>query len=158
MVSEITTDKFRSKNVTQMWKHDPDAATAEIVTPDGGTTLRVMDLENIGSFSAGVMSDVLTGDGVTKLELVAADTAAFDGTVVVIKDSGVVAADAVGDWVFQEMLAEEVAQASSEAGVELKWGAARVTVEDAADECAVVYIGSLVRFAYEDLTPNETIA
>jgi hypothetical protein len=87
------------------------------------------------------MASALTGNGITKVEIVASATPAFSA-VTVIADSGTVAADAVGDYVPIECTAEQVAQEASDAGVDLRYVAARLTCQNAADEAVVAYFAT----------------
>lgn len=136
-----------------MYDHDPDATAATVTTPDGGTTERWVDMRDYGKFAVLAMPTNLSGDGITLLEIVAADD--DSGTnVTQIKTSGTVAADAVGDVVFEECTAEEIAQESETNGYSLRYVAARLTVEDLADEAAVTYIRFDPRFARSGLTAD----
>jgi hypothetical protein len=143
-----------------MWDHDPDTASAIMVTPDGGTTDRIVDLKGYGRLVVAAMSSTLTGAGITKLEIVASDSADMSTNLTVVKDSGTVAADAVGDWVVQECTAEELAQLSSDGGISpgLRYAAGRLTVANSADEAVVVYVRCEAVFSYLNLTPATTIA
>lgn len=158
MASPQGLDKFLSNNKLQMWDHDPDGTAAAVVTPDAGTTTRWVDMRDYSSFVCAAMSSTLTGNGITKLEIVANTASDGSGTTVVIKDSGTVAADAVGDWVVEECSAEELRQEGADNSVNLRYVAGRLTVQNAADEAVVVYIRTEPRFAYDALTPDTTIA
>ena len=138
-----------------LYDHDPGATSATLVSPDGGTTIRYVDMRDYSHFMALAMSSTLTGAGITKAEIVASATIAFSA-VTVIKDSGIVAADAVGDYVKLECSAEEIAQEAIGAGVELRYVAVRLTCANAADEAVVAYIAK-PRHAVLDLTAT-TIA
>lgn len=157
MASSVDSQKLASKLKVEMWDHDPNATTAKVVTPDGGTTERWADLRDFEYFGVAAMSSNLTGLGITKLEIVAADDTAGTNTVVV-KDSGVVAADAVGDWVWQECIAAEVAKLSTDNGYSSRYVAGRLTVSNAADEAVVSYVLGGATNPSADLTPETTIA
>lgn len=157
MASPVASKKFSPNNKLEFWHHDPDGTSAAVTTPDAGTTERWFDMRDFGVFVAAAMAGALTGNGITKLEIVAADDVA--GTnLTVIKDSGVLAADAQGDWAVEECTAEEVRQLSEDNGYNLRYVAARLTVQNAADEAQVVYLGCEPRFRRADLTPATTIA
>lgn len=156
MASPTATQKIRSGLLVQMWDHDPGASTAKLAGPDGGTTIRYVDMRDYSNFSVAAMSVVLTGNGITKLEIVASATTSFSA-VTVIKDSGVVAADAAYDWVMEECTAAEVAQEGADAGVDLRYVAARITEANAADEAIVVYV-AIPNNPNLDLTPATTIS
>jgi hypothetical protein len=157
MASQNATQHIRSKYLFQVWDHDPDTASAIVVTPDGGTTDRYVDGNTIERFAAIAIQTVIgSSSGITKLEIVAAsDTAGTD--IAVIKDSGTVDADALADWVMQECTMEEVAQIASDNGTNLRYVAARVTSSNSGDEAIVVYFAEPKR-AYLDQTPATTIS
>lgn len=157
MASPTATQHVRSNLKIQVWDHDPDTASALVVSSDAGTTDRYMDMRDLSHFAVIATNGALTGAGITKLEIVAAtDTSGTNLTV--IKDSGTVAADALGDWVMEECTAEEVAQEGADAGVVgLRYVAGRLTLANSSDESIVTYIGVSKRPGL-DLTPASTIA
>jgi hypothetical protein len=150
----MATNKFFANNKVESFDHDPGSTAALEVTPDGGTTQRWVDMANYGSFSAIAMTSVLGGNGITKLEILANDKSDGSGTDVVIKDSGTVAADAVGDYVVEECTAEELAQEGADNSVNLRYVCARLTCHHAGDEAVVTYIRSKPRFAENGLTAD----
>lgn len=155
MASPQASAKLFSKNFLALYDHDPGSTDAKLVSPNGGTTIRYVDMRDFHTFGVAAMASTLTGNGITKLEIVASATTAFSA-VTVIKDSGTVAADAVGDFVVEECTAEEIAQEGADAGVELRYVAGRITCQNAADEAVVAYLAT-PRHAYSGLTAN-TIA
>lgn len=157
MASAVTTAKFSANAAVGMYDHDPGATSAVIVSADGGTTKISADMRDYEEFMVVAMSSTLTGAGITKLEIVAADDSTMATNLTVIKDSGVVAADAVGDYVVQECTAEEIAQLSAAGGYDLRYVAGRLTCANAADEAVVTYIRTKPRFAKSGLTAT-TIA
>ena len=156
MASPQTSNKFASTQKAQMFDHDPGGTSAAVITPDGGTTERWVDMRDYGNFAVLAMSSTLTGNGITKLEIVAADDNTGTNTIV-IKDSGTVAADAVGDYVFEECTAEEIQQESEDAGFTSRFVAGRLTVENAADEAVATYVQFTAKYAVDGLTAD-TIA
>ena len=156
MASPQSSEKIFANQKIQMFDHDPDGTSAAIVTPDAGTTERYAGMRDYCGFAVVAMSSALTGAGITLVEIVADDDQA--GTnLTVIKTSGAVVADAVGDYVVLECTAEEIAQESEDAGADLRYVAARLTVANAADEAVVAYIQTEPRFAGTGLTAT-TIA
>lgn len=153
MASALSISKFFANAMVQMWDHDPGATTAVICSPDGGTTKRIVDLRDYEGFAVIVMTSVLGGSGVTKVEIVASEDSAGATNLTVVKDSGTVAADAVGDFVALECTAEELAQLDPD----LRYVAARITCQHAGDEAVVTYIRHKPRFATSGLTAT-TIA
>lgn len=159
MASAIATAKISANVKIQMWDHDPGTTNALVLSPDGGTTDRIFDMSGYEAFACLAMSSTLTGNGITKLEIVAASDSALSTDVTVIKDSGTVAADAVGDYVFEECTAEELAQLSSAGSIDppLRYVAPRLTVQNSADEAVVTTILYKPKFATSGLTAD-TIA
>lgn len=157
MASPTATDKVRSNFLFQVHDHDPGATTAQIVTPDGGTTLRFVDMRDYSDFAVIAIQTVIgSSSGITKLEIIAAeDTAGTNATV--IKDSGTVDADALCDWLMEACTAAEVAQEASDSGYELRYVAGRITQSNAGDEAIAVYFG-IPNNPNLDLTPATTIA
>ena len=76
------------------------------------------------------------------------------GTAYVIKDSGAVVADALGDNVVEECTVGEIAQIGTDNGVSLRYVGARLTMATNTDEATVTYVGVPKR-AYKDLTVTD---
>src|SRR5690606_36923391 len=130
--------------------HDPGATTAIIVSADGGTTKKYLDMRDYLNFAVSAALSVPgTSGAITKLEIVASATDDF-ASVVVVKDSGAVDADAVGDFLVEECTAEEVAQLGTDNGVDLRYVAGRLTMDAADAEAAVTYI-AIPRYPRKDL-------
>lgn len=154
MVSAQNSQKLFSRQSIRLYDHDPDGTSAAVVTPDGGTTERWVPMKDFRFFAALAMLSVAAGNGITKMELVANTASDGSGTTGVIKDSGTVAADAVGDNIVLECTAEEIRQAGVTAGVNFTHVAARLTMQNSGDEAVVAYVRADGRFSYEDLTAN----
>lgn len=152
MVSNLSIQKLFANAKIVQYLHDPDGVAAALVTPNAGTTKRVWDFRDGSVFGVLATPTVLVGAGITRVEIVACDNADGTGNVTVVKDSGVVAADAKGDYVALECTAEEVRQLSEAGGFNLRYVAARLTLANAGDEANVVYILAFPRFAQKDLT------
>ena len=152
MASTSSSNKAASNFAWEVYDHDPGGTSATIVTPDGGTTERWADLRDFENFAVLAMSSTLTGNGITLLEIVVADDTASTN-LAVVKTSGAVAADAVGDYVFLECTAAE----ANEVGTTGRYVAARITVANSADEAVVSYLRFGAKRAYDGLTAT-TIA
>lgn len=153
MASPQVSNKIFSNNLIEMFDHDPGDTSANVVTPDGGTTERWVDIRDFHNFAVTAMSSLLVGAGITLLEIVAADDASGTNTIQ-IKTSGAVVADAVGDYVVEECTAEEVRQESVDAGFTARFVAGRITVANGGDEAVVTYIRTGARFAQDALTAD----
>jgi hypothetical protein len=157
MPSAQDSQKFFSKNKLYLWDHDPDGVGAVVVSPDAGTTKRMVDMRDFNRFSVAVKNTVLTGAGITLLEIVASDDALGATNLTQIKTSGTIAPNDLNDWARLECGADEVRQIAAAAGTTLRYVGARLTVANAADEAAAIYILSEPRFAFKDMTPATTI-
>lgn len=155
MASALSVEYLGSRFKMAAYDHDPGATTAVLCSHDGGTTINYFDGKELRKFGVIAKPTVVAAGGLTTVEIVASATTAFS-SVTVIKDSGVVAADALTDYVFLECTMEEVAHLGAAAGVELRYIAARLTNATATDEVAVFYIGEPIR-EYSGLTAT-TIA
>ena len=147
-------EKIGSALFLRGYDHDPGATTAIVCSPDGGTTKRSLDLSLYAGFGVLAKPNIVGGGGLTKLEIIAADDEALTTNVHVIKDSGVIAADALDDQAFLECTAEEVKQLSEAAGYTSRYVGARLTMATATDEATVIYIGFSPRFPRSGLTAN----
>lgn len=153
MASAYTSDSLFSEIAVANYDHDPDGTSAAVVTPDAGTTERWVDMQNYTKFGVVAMSSTLTGAGITKLEIVAADDTS--GTnITVVTDSGTVAADAVGDYVVEQCNSDQISQLSAASGYDLRYVAARLTVANAADEAVVTYIRGGALHSQQDMTAD----
>lgn len=137
MASSVSTSHLLDCMSLQIWDHDPGTTNACLASPDGGTTIRYVDLRDYDRFAAAVAAAALTGAGPTKVEIVASDTITF-GNVVVIKDSGTIVLNALAEWYVLECSAEEVQHLATT--YNLRYVAARITCANAADEATVVYL------------------
>lgn len=140
MAVTTSSEKIGSRLFVKAYDHDPGATTAVIASPDGGTTVRYLDMKDYEAFGVMCRPTIVGGSGLTKVEIIASASTAMT-TETVIKDSGTVAGDSLNDVVFLECTAEEVAQAATDAGVALRYVAARLTMATNTDEANVSYIG-----------------
>ncbi len=157
MSSAVDSQKISSEFSVNMYDHDPGATTAIVTSPDGGTTLRTVDMSLWSRFFAMAMVTVPATGALTKLEIIAA-AAATMASPEVIKDSGTLVADAVEDRARLECTAEEIAQIARTSGKRLRYAAARLTMSNAGGEAVVTYILGGGRYIGEDKTPDTVIA
>lgn len=148
MASALSTECLGSQLKVASYDHDPGATTAVLTSPDGGTTIRYFDMKEYLAFGVQARPTIVGGSGLTKLEIVASDAVTFSN-IVVIKDSGTVAADSLNDTVWLECTVQEIAHLATT--YELRYVAARLTQATGTDEANVTYIGVPVR-EYSGLT------
>lgn len=110
-----------------------------------------LDMRDYEGFAVMAFNVALTGAGITKVEILAADdTSGTNATV--IKDSGTVAADALADYVFLECSAQEIQQESEDGGYNLRYVNVRLTADNAADDQGVVTTRYGARHPQDGLT------
>lgn len=135
MASAVASEELGSRIYVHSYDNDPGATSATYAGPDGGTTIRYIDMKDYEVCGVLVKPNIVGGSGVTKVELYASATTSFS-TATNIKDSGTVAGDSLEDNVWLECTAEEVAQA----GATLRYVAAKVTHATNTDESTVTYV------------------
>jgi hypothetical protein len=145
MASAVSSEKIGSSLFIQSYDHDPGGTTAILLAPDGGSTIRYMDMKDYDVVGMQARPTIIT-TSLTKLEIVASATTSFS-SVTVVKDSGSVTADSLNDTVFLECTASEVVQL----GATLRYVAARITTTTSTDEANVTYIG-IPKRKYSGLT------
>lgn len=147
MASSVSSEKIGSSLYIKSYDHDPGATTAILASPDGGTTIRYLDMQDY-EYAAVVAKPNIAGGDLTKVELVASATTAFS-SVTVVKDSGTIAAGSLDDNVFLECTASEIVHLGST----LRYLAARLTNATGTDEVTVTYI-AIPKRAYTGLTAS----
>lgn len=151
MASSVATEKFFSSNAVEMFYHDPADATTEAVIKAGATTTTWKDLRDFSGFAVGAMTAVLGGSGMIELSIYAAeDSSGTNATE--IKTTGVIAADAVGDYAVLECSAEEINDIGRRLGYALRYVAGYVDCQNSGDTVAAVYIRYGARFPRTGLT------
>jgi len=155
MASPQALNKIASNKSWELLHHAP-ASTSPTVVVQGGTP-QWRDLSLYELFAVLATNAVLVGAGITQLEILANDQSDGSGNTVVIADSGVIAADALGDYAFLEVSASQVKQEGEDAGFELRYVAARLTLANAGDVAVASYLRAEPSFATSGLTAT-TIA
>jgi hypothetical protein len=153
MASAAATQKFFANNKVEMFHHAPAAAATEQSVKAGATTTTWKDLRDYDGFAVLAMLGLKTGNGLIELSIYAAeDDSGTNATE--IKTSGVVAADAVGDYVMLECSAEEIAQLGRAAGYDLRYVAGYVDCHHDDDEVEVTYIRFGCKAPHLDLSDD----
>lgn len=146
MASPQSSNKIASNCKWTIHDVDADYSTAAVVTST------VTDALSYGGFGVLAMSSLLAGNGITKVEIIGCTGSDGTGSITVIKDSGTVAADAVGDYVFLECTAEELRQEAADAGADLRYYAVRLTNNNSGDEAVISVLATDPRIATSGLT------
>lgn len=156
MATSVATNKSLTENKIEIWDHDPGVTTALITSPDGGTTIRTVDMANFSHITVAAMVTIPAAGALTLLEIVASETANM-AAAINVKTSGVIAADAVGDWAALEASAQEIADLGARNGVNLRFAAARLTMSNAGAEAVVTHLAKPV-YPRNGLTPATSIS
>lgn len=147
MGSPQASDKLFSNVKVEMFDHDPDTTDA--------TDVEWVDMRDYENFAVLVMASALTGIGVTAFTILANSESDGSGTDVTIKTHAVGSApDAVGDYLVLECTAEEIAQEGADAGEDLRYVSANLTMDNAADENVVTYVRGGAKRAHDALTAD----
>jgi len=153
MASQLALEKLFANAKIEMFYHAPADAATEQSVKAGASTTTWKDLRDYKGFAVAAMTALLTGNGLIELSIYAAeDSSGTNATE--IKTSGVVAADAVGDYVVEECSAEEIAHIGEAAGYDLRYVAAYVDCHHNDDEVAVTYIRHGAKFPQTGLTAD----
>lgn len=156
MASALSTVKLFANACIEMFYHAPNDAATEQSVKAGATTTTWKDLRDYDGFAVLAMTALKVGNGMIELSIYAAEDASGTNATE-IKTSGVIAADAIGDYSALECTAEEIAQIGRAAGYALRYVAAYVDCQHNDDEVAVTYIRHGAKAAVAGLTA-ETIA
>lgn len=145
----IATDanKIRSTQAVTQYDFDPDATTA--------TDVAWVDMQLYSGLLVGFFRTVGTSD--LTFKVLANAKADGSGTDVEVKAKTLtsVQPNAVGDYTWIEITAEDMAQAAADAGVaDIRYVSANLTFATATDEAVVTYIRTGPRFAYANLTTD----
>lgn len=152
MASAVTIDKLFTQAKIEMLDNDPGSASATIVSANGSTFVG-KDMSTYGGFAVVAMPTVSSSE-ITKLEIVASDSADMSTNVTVVVASGVLAANApLVDYVGIECTAAQIKEVDT-SNVGLRYVAARITSANSGDEHAVTYIRHTPRFAQDGLTAD----
>ena len=131
-------------NVTQ-YDFDPDSTAA--------TDVGWVDMRDYRHFLFSFFRTVGTGTvAIAILANTASDGSGDEATIKTITPAA--APDAVGDYVFGEMIAEEVAQKAAEDGKAYRYISVNLTFGTDTDEAVVTYILGDSRYPRADLTAD----
>jgi len=145
MASSLTANKLTSEFAQRTYDFDLDATTV--------TAVEWVDMKDFSKFLVGVMRTVGTS-AMTLIIQGATSSAGANAQTIVTKTFTAGQPNAVGDNVFLECLAEQVAAVSTSSGYALRYVSAAISVATASDEVAVTYTRSSPRFAYDGLTAD----
>lgn len=147
MASPQASDKALARAARTMYDFDPDGTSAVDVA--------WVDMQNYRRLVVGLFRSVGTGS-VTSFKILANAQSNGGGTDVEIKAHAIGSApNAVGDYIWLECSAEEIAQEAADAGIEgVRYVSANIALVTNTDECVVYYERCDPRFAYDNLTAD----
>ena len=141
-----TSTHLFSRMKVKHYDFDPNATTP--------TDIAWVDMQNFRRFACSFFRTI--GTGAVTFRILANAQSTGGGTDVVIKQHAVAAEpDAVGDQLFLECSAEELAQEAADAGIEgVRYVTANVSVATSTDEGVVTYMLAEPRFVSDGLTAD----
>jgi len=154
MASQLTAQHVGSRNLVQTLVHVPGAATATVVTPNSTPTPQWVSMENYEYFFLSACNAVLTGTGLTLLEIVAA-TDSSGTNIQQIVSSGALTGSLVLNGASLEIEAGQLEEIRASAGLTLPllWVAGRITMNNASDVMSVTYLRSGAKRPFLNLSP-----
>jgi len=145
MASDLTVKKITTKAAITAYDLDPDATSL--------TDVGWVDMQNMISLL--IMFFRTVGTSAIVFNIIANTASDGTGDEAIIKViSPAAAPDAVGDYVFGEVLAEEVRQQGETDGKAYRYVSANISLATGTDEAVVVYIATPNRFNYDGLTSD----
>jgi hypothetical protein len=145
MASAQSSNHMVSNYALKLFDFDPDATTA---TDVGGASGWV-DLATFSHFLVCLFRSV--GTGTVSSFIIQASASSDGSSPVTVKAHAIgTAPDAVGDQIFLECSAEEIAVL----GTHLRYVNAKIALATSTDECVVAYLRKAGRHAYNGLTAD----
>ena len=148
MASAISPDLISSALFVRSYDHDPDANTAKLASPDGGTTPWYWDIRDYIALHVVVKPSIVAAGGVTLVRVLAYTDTALTANGTVVWTSGTVALDDLstngGDQVQQDITAEQVREVDT-TKVGLRYLGVEITMATNTDEAVVTIVAIPVR-------------
>lgn len=139
MVTAVATEKLFANQKIEAFIHMPADAATEQSVKAGATVTTWKAMRDYEGFAAIAVQGVLGGNGMIELSIYAAeDDSGANATE--IKTTGVIAADAIGDYAVLEVSADDIQQIGKAAGYDFTHVVAYVDCHHNDDEVAVTYI------------------
>jgi len=140
----LTAEKLTSELKVTQYDFDPDGTSA--------TAVEWVDMKDYGKILVSFFRTVGTSN-LTFLVQASASSAGTSAETVLTKTISS-QPDAVGDYVFAEVLAEQIAAKAASTGKALRYVSAVLTFGTGTDEGVVTYIRGGSRFKYTSLTAD----
>ena len=150
MASSVATDKIATNWYIKNYDHDPGVNSVLVLSADGGTTQKWIDLRDYDHVAYLAVPTAGTTPNITLMEIIASETETTTNAVQ-IKTSGAVTVTALTGGVFVECSAEEVAHLATTYA--LRYVTARLTqAGHANDNEAQVIVMARARKPVDTLT------
>lgn len=140
----LQANKLASEIAVTHYDFDPNATTA--------TAAGWVDMKNFSKLLVSFMRTVGTSALTLKIQASASSNGASAEDIVTKTVSS--EPDAVGDYLFLECLAEQIANKGATTGKALRYASAVLSFATGTDEGVVTYIRGGARFAYDQLTAD----
>lgn len=146
-----TANRLSARADRRLLDFDPDSGSETIVDLVPGSSDKLLPLaDGFQQFLAGLFHSVGTGTITSFRIFVADDAAGVTNAVNVASHALGSNPDAVGDYIFLEVSAEQVKAASSTAA----YIGVKVQLNTSTDECVVYFERVMARFRYNGLTAD----
>ena len=142
----LDVNKLLSEVKITHYDHDPNATAA--------TDVGWVDMRDYGCFTASFFRTVGTSALTMTILANTASDGSGDEATIATKTFTAGQPNAVGDYVFLEALAQQIAQKSAEDGKAYRYVSVNLTLATGTDEGVVTYIQSKPRFAYDEMTAD----
>lgn len=144
MASGLTANKLASEIAVTHYDFDPDATAA--------TAVGWVDMRDFSKMMVSFFRTI--GTSAMTLTIKAAPAASETNAQTIVTKTVSSEPDAVGDYLFLECLADQIAQVAATSGYALRYVSAYVSFATATDEGVVTYIRGGSRFAGEGLSAD----
>lgn len=148
MASSLDSKKLSTENYQRSVDCDPDATTAFYATLPGGVWF---DMRDFGALMVQFFRTVGTSDLQTFAIFAATDSAGTNPTEIKVRT---VDPDAVGDQVFIECVAQEIAHIGATLGLKLRYVALKLQFATGTDEGVATYTFGHARYPADGLTSD----
>jgi hypothetical protein len=143
-VSGATSQKVSGNHAINIYPHKPSSTSPTYITPDG-STFEWLDITGYEWVAIIACNHTLTGNGLTELDLYAADDSSGTNPVAVVA-SGALTGTTVPKGAFIEALQTQVREVGDANGSKPKYITARITVANSSDQLSVCVIrGNAIR-------------
>jgi len=113
-----------------------------------------LDMSQYGNFAITVIDSVLSGSGLAQIEIVAAVDAAGTNAQQITTKTLTPSAPVITDFATLEIIADQIREVATASGFNLRFVAARVTLNAAGDKVIVVCDRWRAKFPQQNLTAD----